>query len=185
MSENKTVGGDERLTKSAATPVRGDRAGADNERTQKDGTSLTMEERRRRMRSEWTQEVLPSPPVVPGWHFCWLSTTNSSDPIYKRVQKGYEPVKASEIAGWSDYKVQQGEFEGCVACNEMLLFKVPEEIYQDIMSYFHYELPMEEEEMLRENAQKAVDGQDNSGRELGDVEGYDNIVKRVRKPTFA
>jgi hypothetical protein len=94
-------------------------------------------------------------------------------------------VKVSEIPGFSEYKVTQGEFEGCVACNEMLLFKIPEDLYQDIMRYFHYELPLEEEEMLKANAENAVEGQDNNGRELGVVEGYDNIVKRVRPTTFA
>lgn len=185
MSENKIMGGDDRLKKSAATPVRGDRAEEDSSRTQNDGTALSMEERRRMLRSEWMQEVLPTPPVVPGWHFCWLSTTNSSDPIHKRMQKGYEPVKVSEIPGFAQYGVTQGEFDGCIACNEMLLFKIQEELYQDLMLYFHYELPNGEEEMLRNNAREAVAGQDSDGRNLGEVEGFDSLARRVRPPTFA
>ena len=161
-----------------------DRDVSDNSRTQMEGTAYTMEERRAMLRSEWQQEVLPTPPKLPGWHTCWLSTTNSSDPIYKRVQKGYEPVKISEVPGFSQYTATQGEFEGCVACNEMVLFKVPEELYQDLMSYFHYELPMEEEEMLRANAE--VDGQDSNGKSLGQVEGdgFNHLVRRIRKPTY-
>lgn len=185
MSENKFIGGDDRLKKSAATSTRGDRVEADASRTQTDGTALNMEERRRMARSEWTQEVLPSPPKVPGWHYCWLSTTNAADPIYKRVQRGYEPVKVSEIPGFAQYSVQQGEFEGCVACNEMVLFKIPEEVYQDIMSFFHYEKPMEDEQMLRNNATDAVNGQDSNGRELGHVEGFDSLARQVRTPTFS
>lgn len=186
MSETKTVfGGDDRLKKTAGTAVRGDRAGADASRTQQDGTALSREERRRQLRTEWAQEVLPTPPAMDGWHFCWLSTTNSADPIYKRIQKGYIPVKVSEIPGWVQYKVEQGEFEGCVACNEMLLFKIEEELYQDAMSYFHYELPNSEEEMLRANVTEAVNGQDSNGRELGNVEGFDNLARRVQNPTFS
>ena len=182
MTQN-TSNGDERLKKSAAEAVRGDRASSDDERTQKDGTSMTAAERRAMLRAEWQQEVLPTPPEVAGWHFCWLSTTNSSDPIYKRIQKGYELVKASEIPGWKQYRVDEGEYADCIACNEMLLSKIPMDLYQDIMSYLHHELPMEEEEMLRANAQKAIEGQDSNGRPLGTVEGFD--VRKVANPHFS
>ena len=182
MNENKLMGTDERLKKSSGASVRGDRVEADTERTQSDGTALTLEERRRMLRSEWDQNVLPEPPSEPGFHYCWLSTTNSADPIYKRIQKGYEPVRASDVPGFAQYRVAQGEFEGCVACNEMLLFRIPEELYQDIMSYFHYEKPMGEEEYLRANA--AINQQDSNGRNLGQVEGFDSLARKVRQPTF-
>lgn len=185
MSDNQILGGDERLAKSKATEVRGDRVKADAERVEKDGTSFSLAERRQMLRAEWQSDVLPTPPKVDGWHFCWLSTTNSTDPIYKRVQRGYEPVRAEEIPGFAQYKINQGEFEGCVACNEMLLFKIPEEIYQDLMAYFHHELPMEEEEMLRNNL-SAQKEHDSNGRPLGQVEGdgYQKLVKKVRNPHF-
>ena len=132
MAEEKKsgspLGDDSRLSK---TTARDDRSSADVERTEKDGTALTMAERRQLMRQEWTQDVLPTPPKVPGWHYCWLSTTNSSDPIYKRVQKGYQPVLANELAGFTTAKVTEGEFAGVVSCNEMLLFKIEEELYQE------------------------------------------------------
>ncbi len=183
MTDKTLLNGDERLKKSAAEAVRGDRASSDDERTMKDGTSMTVAERRAMLRAEWQQEVLPTPPKVPGWHFCWLSTTNSTDPIYKRLQKGYELVKSAEIPGWKQYRVDEGEYADLIACNEMLLSKIPEELYQDIMLYLHLELPMEEEEMLRANAHKAVEGQDSNGRDLGNVEGFD--VRRVATPHFS
>jgi len=183
MAEEKKASGpvgDERLVKSTS---REDRSSADAERVNKDGTALTIEERRRIMRQEWTQDVLPTPPKMPGWHLCWLSTTNSSDPIYKRMQKGYQPVKASELAGFTQTKVTEGEFEGVVSCNEMLLFKIEEEIYQDIMLYLHHELPMSEEELLKANAQPQ--GEDSDGKPLGIVEGFDSLARRVNTPTFS
>lgn len=183
MSENKIVGGDDRLKKSAAAPVRGDRVEADASRTQLDGTSTSMEERRRMIRSEWSQDVLPTPPQDPGWHYCWLSTTNSADPIYKRMQKGYEPVKAVDVPGFAQYCATQGEFEGCVACNEMLLFRIPEELYQEYMLVMHYERPMEEEEILKANA--VVNERDSDGRDLGQTEGFDSLARRVRPPQFS
>ena len=182
MSENKMMGGDERLKKSSGAAVRADRDEADAQRVEQDGTALTMEERRRLMRSEWVQEVLPTPPARPGWHFCWLSTTNASDPIHKRIQRGYEPVRAAEIPGFMQYKVDQGEYEGCIACNEMLLFKLPQELYEEYMMYVHHDRPLEEEEVILDNAKPA--GEDTNGRPLGQVEGFETLGRRVRKPTF-
>lgn len=180
---DKDTGGDERLRK-ADSVARGERASADDARVLTDGTVLTLEERRRLIRSEWSSDVLPSVPPKPGWHYCWLSTTNSSDPIYRRMQKGYEPVKIEEIPGFQQYKVTEGEFEGCVACNEMLLFKLPEELYQEAMRYFHHELPAGEEELLEANAKKILEMADSSGRSLAEIQGFDGIVRRVRPSTF-
>ena len=174
------IGADERLSKST---VREDRSSADAERVNKDGTALTLEERRKMLRQEWTQDVLPTPPKEPGWHFCWLSTTNSADPIYKRMQKGYVPVMAKDLRGFSQSHVTEGEFEGVISCNEMLLFKIEEELYQDIMMYLHHELPMSEEDMLKANALPA--DTDSSGTELGKVEGFENLARRVKTPSFS
>ena len=76
MAEEKKASGpvgDERLVKSTS---REDRSSADAERVNKDGTALTIEERRRIMRQEWTQDVLPTPP----------KTTPSFLPACKYVQ---------------------------------------------------------------------------------------------------
>jgi hypothetical protein len=182
MSENTKS--DDRLVKASEGESRQNRESADEDRTQQDGTMMTVEERRRLLRSDWLQEVLPTPPKKPGWHYCWLSTTNGSDPIYKRLQKGYELVRNTEVPGFGQFKVEQGEFEGLVACNEMILAKIPEELYQDLMSYFHYELPVEEEQMLKDNAIDKLKESDRSGRELGEIEGFDTLARRVRLPTF-
>lgn len=179
MTQNS---GDDRLKKSAAEAVRGDRASADAERTQKDGTSMTASERRAMLRAEWQSDILPTPPPNPGWHYCWLSTTNSTDPIYKRLRKGYELVKASEIPGFRQYRVDEGEYSDCIACNEMILSKISEDLYQDIMAYLHHELPNEEEDILKANAKTALEGQDSNGRDLGQVEGFNH--RKTRTPQF-
>lgn len=184
-NETKQMTSDDRLKKSAAEAVRGDRASADAERTEKDGTAMTAAERRAMLRAEWQSDILPTPPENPGWHYCWLSTTNSSDPIYKRLQKGYELVKASEIPGFRQYRVAEGEYTDLIACNEMILAKIPEDLYQEIMTYLHHELPNEEEEILRANAKQGLDGQDSNGRDLGSVEGFTAPPRKTRNPTFA
>jgi hypothetical protein len=58
---------------------------------------------------------------------------------------GYEPVKAAELGKGFEAlgKMSSGKFEGCVSCNEMVLFKLPEEIYQEVMRMMHLEDPLE------------------------------------------
>ena len=178
--------GDERLKKDAGTSVRGSRDGADSSRVNQDGSALSAEERRRLLRQESIQEVLPTPPKTPGMHYCWLSTTNSTDPIYKRVQRGYVPVKASEVPGFgAQFTLQGGEFDGCVACNEMLLFKISEQTYQDLMAIYHHEMPLEQEAAIRENVTSRND-EDSEGRRLNQFDGDFNNLGRTRggTPTF-
>jgi hypothetical protein len=181
MSENMAQ--DARLKKSADAG-RDSRSSVDSSRQNADGTVLSVEERRAMFRNEWTQEALPKPPEVPGYHMCWLSTTNSYDPIHKRIRMGYEPVKADEIAGFGHFKMNSGEYEGYVAVNEMLLFKIPNEIYQVMMEEIHHYQPLDEEGKLRASA---VLGQtDSNGKQLGMVEGdgFSSLASKTAVPNF-
>lgn len=184
---NQDKFGDDRLKKDSGVAVRGPRDNADADRVQQDGTALSTAERRRMLRQEWVQEVLPSPPPIPGFHMCWVSTTNSTDPIHKRIQLGYIPVKASELPGFDQYKIDGGQYDGCVACNEMLLFKLPEEIYQDIMTIYHHDIPLEQEQSIKDRVMSGMNEVDSNGRNLGTVEGDFNTLgqSRTRTPHFA
>lgn len=142
-------------------------------------TTLATTSERRKMFREFSQEALPTPPATPGWHYCWLSTTNQYDPIYKRIRMGYEMVKADEIPEFDHFRVKSGEYENSITVNEMVLFKIPQEFYQEIMEENHYYRPLEEEERIRANA--VPQGKDSNGRNLGTVEG-DGFGSS--KPTF-
>lgn len=174
--------GDDRLKKSGSDAVRGSRAAEDHSRTQEDGTYLTAEERRNRLRAEYVQEVLPTPPEMPGFHLCWLSTTNSSDPIFKRIQFGYTPVTKDDLPGFNAGTVKGGEHDGCLSCNEMLLFKLPMERYNDMMMLYHHDIPNEEEDHLRNNLVTA--DKDSSGRKLGSVDGEGFSKLGTRNPAL-
>lgn len=179
--------GDDRLKKSAGADPRISRDNADVDRVQTDGTALTAEQRRRMLRQDWVQTILPQLPEMPGFHLCWVSTTNSTDPIHKRVQIGYQPVKASEIPGLDQYKVSDGsQYDGCIACNEMLLFKIPETVYQDLMTIYHHDIPLEQEQGIRDRV-SGMNEVDSNGRRLAEVEGDFNSLGRApaRTPTFA
>lgn len=189
MSETKTT--DERVVRrtdastAATSESRKDRSTEDNERTSKDGTAMTIEERKRLLRQEWSDDILPHIQGDPQYHYCWLSTTNQTDPIYRRLRMGYELVKYSELPhlGQSS-RIESGEFSGCIAVNEMILSKIDVELYQELMLINHHEKPLQEEELLRANIE--LDEEDSSGRKLAQTEGegIQNLVKKTRKPTF-
>ena len=162
---------DERLKKDTVAGGRESRASEDKTRASADTELASAQERRRMFRSEWIQEALPTPPEIPGYHLCWLSTTNQYDPIHKRMRLGYEPVKADDIPGCENLKVKAGEMTGFVACNEMVLYKMPMEIYQEIMTELHYNAPREEAEKIRSQVDNFQSTRDSNGRRLGQVEG--------------
>ena len=102
---------------------------------------IARRERLEAFRDKWQNSALPDIPenAIPGFHLCWLSTTNNYDSIDKRMALGYEPVKAAELGkGFETLgKMSSGKFEVCVSCNEMVLFKIPEEVYQEVRSEEH------------------------------------------------
>ena len=119
---------------------------------------------------EWTQSALPKLPSMEGWHLCWLSTTNSYDSIDKRIRLGYVPVKSEELPGFEDYKVKSGEHVGYISCNEMLLFKLPMDVFQEVMTHMHHDKPREEAEKIKIQLE-SLQGRDSNGKSLLGVEG--------------
>jgi hypothetical protein len=176
---------DSRLKKSLSAGGRENRAEQDKVRAAPEDNFVSSNERRKMWKDEWTQSALPAVPELKGWHLCWLSTTNSYDSIDKRIRLGYVPVKSEEFPGFENYRVKAGEHVGFIACNEMLLYKIPMDVYQDVMAHFHHEAPLEEANKIRMQAEQQV-GRDSTGKRLGQVEGegLDNIDKPIPAPAF-
>ena len=173
-------------SRSEVTQDRAPRSSADSARVGQDGTVLSAAERMQMLRSEFTQEALPNAPNIPGHHVCWLSSTSSYDPISKRQRLGYEPVLTSELPGFNTNKMASGEFAGVISCNEMLLFKIPLDMYDAIMHEFHHAQPLREEETLRANIDDQVaNARDSKGRQLATVEGFDDLAVKRSAPNFA
>jgi hypothetical protein len=174
---------DERIVKTnfEHSEMRADRATADKEREVDDALRSKIAA----LRSGFSDNILPDVEGEPGYHYCWLSTTNQSDPIYRRLRLGYELVKHDELKYLGEQnRVQSGEFAGCVSINELVLAKIPNELYQEIMYINHHEKPMGEEELLRANMEG--DEEDSNGRRLGESygDGIQNLGRRVSRPTF-
>jgi hypothetical protein len=161
-----------------SAPARADRAGADDDRKE-EATALSAADRATMLRNEFLQEALPSVPKIAGWHVCWLATNSSYDPIHKRMRLGYVPVKAAELPGFDQqFNVKEGEWSGCISCNEMILFKVPEQVYQEIMMLFHHTMPMEEEQRIKETLKQAPGADKTTDVEL--EEGFRDLAVAKR-----
>ena len=177
---------DTRLKKSLSAGGRETRASEDAERKPPEEKFMSAQERRKAWSDEWTQSALPKTPEIPGWHLCWLSTTNSYDSIDKRMRLGYVPVKADELTGFDTYRVKSGENIGFIACNEMVLYKIPMDLYQDVMLQMHHEKPLEEADKIRVQAENLQGMRDSSGKSLGQVEGegFGDLDRDVKTPVF-
>ena len=64
----------------------------------------------------------------------------------------------------------------------MLLFKLPMEVYQDIMRELHYEKPREEEEKIRIQVENLQGARDSNGKSLVRLEG-DGLGQFDSQPT--
>lgn len=170
------------IRKEEANVDRASRSVEDSERMLEE---QTIQQKLSMIQAEWNDDILPAIPNDSKYHYCWLSTTNPSDPIYRRLRVGYEIVKADEMPTFGEQnRIKSGEFEGCIAINEMVLAKIPLRLYDEIMRIVHFDRPNEEEELLKANIVK--DEEDSSGKQLGKVEGegFNKLGPKVGRPSF-
>ena len=80
----------------------------------------------------------------------------------------------------------RSEHTGFVACNEMLLYKLPMDIYQELMYELHHRAPMEEQEKIKVQQEQLLGERDSNGKTLVSIEGsglgFDAKVKP--RPVF-
>lgn len=177
---------DSRLKKTLNAGGRESRSSQDSSRAAPEEAFISKQERRKMWSDEWTQSALPKVPDLPGWHLCWLSTTNGYDSIDKRMRLGYVPVTADEFPGFDNYRVKAGEDIGFIACNEMRLYKLPMDVYQEVMTQMHHDAPNEESDKVRVQVEQLQGNRDSSGKSLGSVEGegFGNLDRNVKTPVF-
>ena len=141
---------DERLKKSA-DESRESRAMKD--RAVVENRVISDDERIEMFRQQFHQSSLPDLPTIPGWHTCWLTTTNPRDSIQMRIRLGYEPIKPEEVPGWEYVTIKTGEYQGLIGVNEMLAFKLPVNLYEMYLREAHHDAPLREENKLAETAE--------------------------------
>ncbi len=137
----------------ASSESKKDRRMDDREITQ--SRVLSDEERLDEFRHTMFQSALPDLPEITGYHVCWLTTENPRDPIAGRMRLGYEPVRESDIPGWTHASLKTGEWAGCIGVNEMLAFKLPLRLYEAYMREAHHTQPLYEESKLDDALREA------------------------------
>lgn len=153
MKNETQHGDDERLSvnrKAVRQTRRGGQTRDSREARERPEPRVAQETQQASTRAMMQYSVLPNPPPIPGWHLCWCSTNNPSDPIYGRMRMGYVPVKTEEIPGFdSSLNLKTGDYAGHFGCNEMVLMKIKQERYQQIMTDLHHDEPNREEAATR------------------------------------
>jgi hypothetical protein len=181
---------DERIAKRAtASNSRSERADRRTTENRETSDQLRLEERHAMLRDVNT--LLPVPPEMPGYHHCWLTTTNNKDPLEQRFRLGYELVKPSEVPGFCLSSQKSGEATSDrIMVNEMVLAKIDFHLWESDMKHLHHDLPLEQLNALKNKVQIGEDGR---GRKVGYTggefsggvsDGYAQLGK-VSSPTFA
>lgn len=175
--------------KSGSRQERSDeRVGRDRENDDRaitDDREMTDVRRLEEFRAQFFQSALPDLPKIPGYHVCWLTTTDPRDPIHGRIRIGYEPIRGSDIPGWEHSTLKGGDYQGVVGVNEMIAAKIRTELYEMYMAENHHNSPLREEEKLR-TAMNLVDDQlRQKGARLVIEEGSASLAKNLGVPRFS
>lgn len=140
-----------------------------------DEREISDEVRLEMFRQQFTQAALPDLPKIPGYHVCWLTTTNPRDTINMRMRLGYEPVKPEDIPGWESTAIKSGEWTGFIGVNEMLAFKLPTALYERFMNEAHHEAPLRELEKLTDTADFLKQQAESSNSRLVEGDGIQDM----------
>lgn len=168
---------DERLKKTAGDN-RTSRAMQDRAVTE--DRVVTEDERVEMFRQQLFQSALPDLPKLPGWHTCWLTTTNPRDSIQTRLRLGYEPIKPEDVPGWEYATIKTGDWNGFIGVNEMLAFKLPMSLYERFMREAHHDAPLREEEKLSDTAEFMKQQAERQGAKLSMGDGMVEIGQTRR-----
>lgn len=140
-----TTNDDGRLQRSE-DPARASRRSRDRAATE--DRTLSDDDRVEMFRAQFFNAALPNLPRIPGYHLCWLTTSNPRDSIVGRLRLGYELIQADELPGYETVTIRTGEYVGCIGVNEMIAAKLPERLYQKYMTEAHHDAPAREDEKL-------------------------------------
>lgn len=136
---------------------------------------ISDNDRLRMFQNQLFNDALPDLPTIPGWHLCWLTTTNTRDSIHRRMQLGYEPVRPEEVPGMEYATQKTGEWAGMIGVNEMLAFKLPMSLYEMFMQEAHHDAPNREEGKLSDTADFIRNQGARDNVEIYEEEGYSDL----------
>ncbi len=137
------------------------------------------------------ESALPRLPPLPGYHVCWLSTTNTRDSLPSRIRAGYRVLTYADFPGFTlDGGLgDAAPADGTIRVNEMVAACISLERYQAIMKHFHHDKPLE---AVNEIGERAYDLEEQMRRvrpgmkhRISDEGGFGMLRdERKRAPTF-
>jgi hypothetical protein len=172
---------DERLKKTAGEG-REDRAMKDRAVTE--NREISDADRLDMFRQQFFQAALPDLPKIPGYHVCWLTTTNPRDTVNMRMRLGYEPVKPEDIPGWEATSIKTGEWTGFIGVNEMLAFKLPLSLYEKYMQEAHHDAPLRELEKLSDTADFMKQQAESTGSHMYEGDVMQDLMQNLGRSHF-
>lgn len=155
--------------------VRRSRERRDEDRTVTERRDISDDDRLAMFRKQMFNDALPDLPTIPGYHVCWLTTTNPRDPLQRRTQLGYEPVRPDDVPGLEYATLKTGEYAGMIGVNEMLAFKVPLDLYHAYMQEAHHDAPRREEDKIRDAIEAMKHQAEQAGAALIEDEGITDL----------
>lgn len=165
------------LSLSMGDRVVGEREAEDREMTE--DREVSEDERLEMFMETQHQTVLPSLPVMPGWHLCWLTTSNPRDSIPWRLGIGYQLLKRAECKGWQGVGQSVAGYDDVVCVNEMVAARIPLSLYNKFMDEVGNRQPLREEEKLRAQTDEIRERAQRRGVTIQEGEGTAEIVQRA------
>lgn len=158
----------------------------ENQERRNEERELSDTERLELFRMTVFQNQLPLLPVelFPNDHLCWLTTTNTRDPIQGRLRLGYQLLRIEELPGWEHSVISTGLYSGCVGVNEMVAAKLPMRLYEMYMMEAHHNQPLAEEGKLRTTLDVIRDSARQNKGALIEEESTAQLGTKTRRPKF-
>lgn len=166
-------------SRSEKEPGTGRRPREEGDRAITESRELSEDERLEMFRQQLFNDALPDLPKIPGYHTCWLTTTNPRDPVHRRMMLGYEPVMAADIPGFEYASLKTGEWAGVIGVNEMVAFKLPQTLYEAFMHEAHHAAPAREQEKLASMTDLIREQAERKGLEVVEGDGTADMRRGV------
>lgn len=145
---------------------------------------VTDDDRLEMFRQQLFNDALPDLPDIPGFHVCWLTTTNPRDPIHRRMQLGYQPITSAEAKGLDYATAKTGEWQGFIAVNEMLAFKLPMKLYLAYMDEAHHQAPAREQGKLTDTTDFLRQQAEAKGAKVEAFDGVEDLRNSPARGLF-
>lgn len=162
--------------------VAGERRGEDREFSE--DRELTHDDvRLEAFRNSRAQSVLPDLPTFPGYHVCWLTTSNPRDSVAMRQRLGYELIRVEECPGWDGLTgVKEGRIPGVVGIEEMVAARLPLPLFNEYMAINHSQAPRDEEDKLLYAAESLAEQAERMGSSIREGNGLETLRTRAPRP---